>query len=63
MFEDHKYFDEEISNNPSHLDPLPPNPFIFSEVFNVAFGGNTNLLELFEALKKLQEIPVEQKFS
>jgi UDP-N-acetylglucosamine 4-epimerase len=27
------------------------NTTFFSEVFNVAFGGNTNLIQLFEALR------------
>jgi len=36
-------------------DPRPPSPVprpSISEVFNVAYGGNTTLNELFEALKK-----------
>ena len=36
---------------PSHLDSYRNRSVVFSEVFNIAFGGNTNLLQLFEALK------------
>ncbi|OIP01654.1 MAG: LPS biosynthesis protein WbpP [Bacteroidetes bacterium CG2_30_33_31] len=32
-------------------DLYTPNSTFFSEVFNVAFGGNTNLIQLFEALR------------
>lgn len=56
--EKHKYFrqgDEatgrrgESQNSQSY--PSPSLPVSFSEVFNVAFGGNTNLIQLFEALR------------
>lgn len=60
--DNHKYFNE--SENKDKLDDkasledgarLHRVPIIqtsFSEVFNVAYGGNTTLLELFESLKK-----------
>ncbi len=51
----HKYFrqgdkaTEQSGESPTH--PLTQSPLIFSEVFNVAYGGNTNLLGLFAALR------------
>ena len=41
-----------ITQSFNHPNTQSPNqPLIFSEVFNVAYGGNTNLLELFSALR------------
>jgi UDP-N-acetylglucosamine 4-epimerase len=44
--EEHKYYNQKPTTN---SQPLTANSF--SEVFNVAFGGNTNLIQLFEALR------------
>ncbi len=50
----HKYYNQKqqeagalqkANGNTTHADTF------FSEVFNVAYGGNTNLIELFEALR------------
>ena len=54
--EKQKYFrqgdkETEQQGEDSLLAPSLPRPFVFSEVFNVAYGGNTNLLELFAALR------------
>lgn len=40
---------DEATDRP--LAPSLPRPLAFSEVFNVAYGGNTNLIQLFEALR------------
>ena len=57
-FENHKYYgqgDSATERARDHEDlpisPSPSPPVFFSEVFNVAFGGNTNLIQLFEALR------------
>ena len=53
--DDHKYFNESVtslSENKPKQNEKSDKTEHFSEVFNVAYGGNTNLLELFEALKK-----------
>ena len=53
--DDHKYFNESstsLSENKPKQNEKSDKTEHFSEVFNVAYGGNTNLLELFEALKK-----------
>lgn len=49
----HKYFNDSESDDRElrHSKPTDLNS-AFSEVFNVAYGGNTNLLELCESLKK-----------
>ncbi|MEX2483768.1 MAG: SDR family oxidoreductase [Brumimicrobium sp.] len=52
--EDHKYFNKEgskidSSEQISHSSLVTRH---LSEVFNIAYGGNTNLLELFASLKK-----------
>ncbi|MGM0478119.1 MAG: SDR family oxidoreductase [Bacteroidota bacterium] len=66
--DNHKYFNEHGSHNnksederwssdpdrslAEHRDCTETTGSPFSEVFNVAYGGNTNLLELCESLKK-----------
>jgi UDP-N-acetylglucosamine 4-epimerase len=48
---------DELQNRPpdSYRDSQSPrrinHPVALSEVFNIAFGGNTNLIQLFEALR------------
>ena len=56
--EKHKYYNTaNKSLHPTQEDTLQNltsdagGQFTFSEVFNVAFGGNTNLIQLFEALR------------
>lgn len=51
--ENHKYFStKKTSNKSTKQSDININENInFSEVFNVAFGDNTNLLQLFEALR------------
>ena len=52
--ENQKYLCKESENTSSQSRTLAkshPRPFAFSEVLNVAFGGNTNLLKLFETLR------------
>jgi UDP-N-acetylglucosamine 4-epimerase len=47
----HKYYNEQKNKKKnSTKSSFTPETF-FSEVFNVAYGGNTNLIELFEALR------------
>lgn len=60
--DNHKYFnesenkdkldDDKSMDDGARLDRVPIRQSSFSEVFNVAYGGNTNLLELCESLKK-----------
>jgi UDP-N-acetylglucosamine 4-epimerase len=49
--EAHKYFNATSAEMPNTRDLSEATPEGFSEVFNVAFGGNTNLLDLFHALR------------
>lgn len=42
----------QVSGPETTRDPVPGTRHPLSEVFNVAFGGNTTLNELFDALKK-----------
>lgn len=53
--DNHKYFNKGSRRLSSDFDMSTAksrNSTEIAEVFNVAYGGNTNLLELFEALKK-----------
>jgi len=45
--EEHKY----LLQKENHSEKISANVNYFSEVFNIAFGGNTNLLTLFAALR------------
>ena len=49
----HKYYNAQQNKKPQSLENRAKYVPItyFSEVFNVAYGGNTNLLELFAALR------------
>jgi len=40
----------DIIDDPSNASSLPRS-LVLSEVFNIAYGGNTNLIQLFEALR------------
>ncbi len=46
----HKYYNKQQNNKPVNKSKYAPETY-FSEVFNVAYGGNTTLLELFDALR------------
>ena len=58
----HEYYNIELENQKYHVKEekakdikhrIEGSEFdAFSEVFNIAFGGNVNLIELFEALRK-----------
>ncbi len=52
----HKYYKagdkaKEVYSDNRRITRSPSRSLVLSEVFNVAFGGNTNLIELFEALR------------
>ena len=52
----HKYYKvgdkaKESFGDDRSIAQSPTRSLVLSEVFNVAFGGNTNLIELFEALR------------
>ena len=51
-FDDHKYLKQINKKVESYLQKMSMEDYYFSEVFNVAYGGNTNLLELYNALKE-----------
>ena len=46
----HKYYEQQTTNQEQQTTNQEQQTN-FSEVFNVAFGGNTNLIQLFEALR------------
>ena len=50
-FENHKYFckEQKVKSFDHQLKVIGNSAF--SEVFNIAFGGNTNLIELYETLR------------
>lgn len=53
--DNHKYFNEKQRSprlRSVNVETLNEGKSSFSEIFNVAYGGNTNLLELCESLKK-----------
>ncbi len=49
-FEDHKYVKQINKQVDSLIQDINMEDYYFSEIFNVAYGGNTNLLELLKAL-------------
>ena len=50
-FENHKYYGKEQKGESTPTLQHSNTPLVFSEIFNIAFGGNTNLIQLFEALR------------
>jgi UDP-N-acetylglucosamine 4-epimerase len=49
--EKHKYYGKEQKARDTESHAPRPIPYAFSEVFNIAYGGNTNLLQLFQSLR------------
>ena len=49
--ENHKYYGKEQKVGSIPVFEHSNTPLDFSEIFNIAFGGNTNLIQLFEALR------------
>ncbi len=50
-FENHKYLKQINKKVETLINDMNMEDYYFSEVFNVAYGGNTNLIELFNSLK------------
>ncbi len=51
-FDNHKYLKQINRKVESYLNEIDMDDYYFAEVFNIAYGGNTNLLDLFNALRK-----------
>ncbi len=52
--EEHKYllqYQNKLTSQDSSIPSFHDSGFNFSEVFNIAYGGNTTLIKLFEALR------------
>jgi len=49
--ENHKYYGKEQKGGLTPRLQHSNTPLDFSEIFNIAFGGNTTLIQLFEALR------------
>lgn len=50
-FDSHKYLKAVNKEVDSLLQNVKMDDYYFSEIFNIAYGGNTNLIDLFNALK------------
>ncbi|HRI46799.1 MAG TPA: SDR family oxidoreductase [Ignavibacteriaceae bacterium] len=50
--ENHKYLLQDSAIQTYNYSSIHSNDFYFSEIFNIAYGGNTTLLELFKSFRE-----------